>query len=765
MALQRGKPSTERIALPPWLALDPESSNRESDIGEAVIKVIKTVLIVSIYSRANTPEKIQETIRRITSLDSKPRAILENIVKEVVGTSHEEHSLDIDPEVLQLYEENQKLLAENRRLATAEIDIKGQYANLLGDVNQLKEDLDAETLKRKEAEYRSEHSPRTKDSRTRNNNTNVSTITWLEQKVQERDVVILNHENTQAALQLQNESLQDQLNNLISAHDASLNNLMIELEDAKNERDQLSKKANAIDRYTTKIRADTEKMQDLQAEIRELTEALEAAKQRLLVVDGSARQYRELFEASEKALYLAENGKREMKLRYDQMSRERELEIVKHRNDVGTLETKIYELEGGVIDANNPSDSDLLNTNISTDSKRNLTSLKADLRDFEDFGSNSDENELVQDFVKRSANFNPPISPQDYLAIYSRAIEALLKALTDDSFEKVSKNSITILIIRQRFAQKDEELSVLKEKLSQIESTLSARDLDLTLAERKSGQIAGIVPETASVEIFDSMRKERDSLRNELISVRADLDTHISLLSSAILRKYLAESQTNEKALKEGSIEEDSLTTVQKQFLETQNNMIKNRERLVKAKEHIMKQNGLIEELEKRLNMLEKDEKDQKRATDGPQKVSSSPLACSLAMHRIATDLVLKPTQEEILVIQRENALMAGAWYDLTSRLQMDTLVLQRRHEAPKSWNNKQRHIVKTSRLRRIFLQLLDTQGVREVAMPQPPSLAITTMHRFFDLILLLSLLAGLIALTSKIPSTVPGLSFEFWLD
>lgn len=44
--------------------------------------------------------------------------------------------------------------------------------------------------------------------------------------------------------------------------------------------------------------------------------------------------------------------------------------------------------------------------------------------------------------------------------------------------------------------------------------------------------------------------------------------------------------------------------------------------------------------------------------------------------------------------LERENALISSAWYDLTSRLQSNHVVLQRRHDVPKSWLNKQRHLV-----------------------------------------------------------------------
>ncbi|KAJ4306833.1 hypothetical protein N0V88_000204 [Collariella sp. IMI 366227] len=50
-------------------------------------------------------------------------------------------------------------------------------------------------------------------------------------------------------------------------------------------------------------------------------------------------------------------------------------------------------------------------------------------------------------------------------------------------------------------------------------------------------------------------------------------------------------------------------------------------------------------------------------------------------------------SEQAINRLQRENALITTAWYDLTSRLQSNHVVLQRRHDAPRSWLNKQRQM------------------------------------------------------------------------
>ena len=55
--------------------------------------------------------------------------------------------------------------------------------------------------------------------------------------------------------------------------------------------------------------------------------------------------------------------------------------------------------------------------------------------------------------------------------------------------------------------------------------------------------------------------------------------------------------------------------------------------------------------------------------------------------NQAATDQIIKN-------LQRENALITTAWYDLTARLQSNHVVLQRRQDMPKSWLNKQRQMV-----------------------------------------------------------------------
>lgn len=72
-------------------------------------------------------------------------------------------------------------------------------------------------------------------------------------------------------------------------------------------------------------------------------------------------------------------------------------------------------------------------------------------------------------------------------------------------------------------------------------------------------------------------------------------------------------------------------------------------------------------------------------------------LRVSTSCNRSARTLTVETCQaahEQIIKnLQRENAMIATAWYDLTSRLQSNHVVLQRKDQ-PKSWLNKQRQMV-----------------------------------------------------------------------
>ncbi|KAF5001363.1 hypothetical protein FDECE_10967 [Fusarium decemcellulare] len=92
----------------------------------------------------------------------------------------------------------------------------------------------------------------------------------------------------------------------------------------------------------------------------------------------------------------------------------------------------------------------------------------------------------------------------------------------------------------------------------------------------------------------------------------------------------------------------------------------------------------VIESPDAAISQLERSETDK---IDLQRKLKAANDGEAVAAQKAASDQIIRN-------LERENALIATAWYDLTSRLQSNHVVLQRRHDAPRSWLNKQRQMV-----------------------------------------------------------------------
>ncbi|KAF5542166.1 hook3 [Fusarium mexicanum] len=95
-------------------------------------------------------------------------------------------------------------------------------------------------------------------------------------------------------------------------------------------------------------------------------------------------------------------------------------------------------------------------------------------------------------------------------------------------------------------------------------------------------------------------------------------------------------------------------------------------------------QRGQVGDLEGPIDMHTQSETDR---IDLQRKLKAAHDGEAVAAQKAASDQIIRN-------LERENALISSAWYDLTSRLQSNHVVLQRRHEAPRSWLNKQRQMV-----------------------------------------------------------------------
>jgi hypothetical protein len=126
--------------------------------------------------------------------------------------------------------------------------------------------------------------------------------------------------------------------------------------------------------------------------------------------------------------------------------------------------------------------------------------------------------------------------------------------------------------------------------------------------------------------------------------------------------------------------------------------------------QQLQKQDSIIRELNTRIKDLESGGPDAQKVMSKPfyiikythlgtfrYEACFSQTAIPIICVDVATWLILifkTAMEQELTNMKRENSLMVTAWYDLTSRLQMDNVGLQRRQDVPKSWMNKQRQAV-----------------------------------------------------------------------
>ncbi|KAI3558220.1 hypothetical protein CABS02_01367 [Colletotrichum abscissum] len=220
--------------------------------------------------------------------------------------------------------------------------------------------------------------------------------------------------------------------------------------------------------------------------------------------------------------------------------------------------------------------------------------------------------------------------------------------------------------LRIQLAQKAHELESERRKNSEIQAQLSDKDRELLSARTDLSAVAkdsvDALEELKSTDqlISGSIREELEAARQQLKNLGTDLEEQRSSLINALLEKDKLRKDLDEA--KDGSSAEPT-------------------EAAQKLQEKVDK---LRVRLKERQSQLEKSEQDK---YDLQRKLKAAEGGEAAAAQKAASDQIIKN-------LQRENALIATAWYDLTSRIQSNHVVLQRRSEAPKSWLGKQRQMV-----------------------------------------------------------------------
>lgn len=456
----------------------------------------------------------------------------------------------------------------------------------------------------------------------------------------------------------------------------------------KHKAEDLEKKANTVERYRQKLESqqylekENNNLKYERAELQEQLRLLADDKDRSARYRAAEEEYTKMLATSEQHLQeaLQQKGQfiREMAALHDQVTRlenqrthdETFIQDLQDQIQQGTASVPHDSTDRGAVGLNledelNDADSDAPPTRVPLDYSR----LKAE-NDLlkRSVGSSGDLilmrhqlDEAKANLERVQGNYN------EYFEKYHVAqaqIEALLNKLpTEESvaFSELRNDNIRLTSELEKERKRVEELEA--QNGDQTRELLLVKT-DLAAVEKDSIEALEEIKNTDGL-VAESLTSEMERLRDQLNIKRNENDAQKSQLIEALLAKdKLRKDAEDGKEIHEAIAKDPEASEAAK----------KEGEKIEKLRARLQERNEQLEKSE--LERVELQRK-LKAATGGE-------LA---AEQKAAAD-------QKIKNLQRENALMATAWYDLTSRLQSNHVVLQRRHDTPKSWLNKQRQMV-----------------------------------------------------------------------
>ncbi|OBS22252.1 hypothetical protein FPOA_08588 [Fusarium poae] len=249
-------------------------------------------------------------------------------------------------------------------------------------------------------------------------------------------------------------------------------------------------------------------------------------------------------------------------------------------------------------------------------------------------------------------------------AVLHDQMEALINNMTGEGTK-------AFINIKQTLMQCEFELEQSKKREKDLSAQVADQGRELLAVKAqlsaldKEGADAIKEIKSSDVVIISSLKSELDHAREQLSYCTAERDAQQTQLVEALLTKDKLRKEVEEgRELQDitGSGEGDTPDG--------------------------SKKGELIEKLRNRLREIrEQLERSETERIDLQRKLKAAHDGEAVAAQKAASDEIIRN-------LERENSLIASAWYDLTSRLQSNHVVLQRRHEAPRSWLNKQRQMV-----------------------------------------------------------------------
>ncbi|KAG5933327.1 hypothetical protein E4U59_006939 [Claviceps monticola] len=528
-------------------------------------------------------------------------------------------------------------------------------------------------------------------------------IKLLESQVHEQMEIIARNEETIRSHHRVKAQLDTEIQRL-NQKSQQADELRDQVAEWKHKAEELEKKANTAERYKQKLESQqhlAKEVQNLQYEKEELQEQLRSLvsdRERIERTRKAEDELTKMITQSEQHLWdernqktqlikdLASLGEELIRLKAQRTHDERFIQDLQEQVQQGQEITTPGDGLSGISTTFNLEDElkNATNEDVPTNLPLEISRLKAEndlLR--RSLGSTGDATLLRKELEEQrrqqgrlQQNFNDIFEKH---TISQDQIRAIMKNST-------SKESKAFIELQSQLTHSQEELDEARRRSGELQ--LKAIDTDRELmsakAELLAAQKGGIeaLDELNSTDklISESLKVELDRLRENYNFVVVERDAQKSQLIDALLAKDRLRKEVEEsKELQESATTSPAganMSEATKKFTEK---IEKLRTRLKERKQQLEQSENERTSLQAQLKLIQGGE---------------TPATQTSAMDQIIKNL------------QRENTLIATAWYDLTSRLQSNHIEIQRRHDAPRSWLNKQRQMVNGQLRRRDLLYL-----------------------------------------------------------
>lgn len=507
----------------------------------------------------------------------------------------------------------------------------------------------------------------------------------LQRQLKENEALIANLENERNYLVDERDRLLKEKTRLESVAQKA-EALTDENQELRSKNEDLSKKANMADNLRKKlesmkaIEAEFKALQNERVDAARLMEQLENATMRIETLKREAEAYATKMQGYEidianfnnqKTMYTTENA--ELRLRLEDLQARSQIDEAAVRE----LQEKVMMLDPSGTSPSTPRGShpvtleDELNESSNAYSMRNLEMQRLQAENAvlkSSIGTETEKGQLIQEMEDLRASrqalqekFNDIL---EKYTVGQHQLDVLIENMSKDGDEAYSNLRTQVLAEQNHARQLERQLASVKEQLADKERALLEARGDFNAVSKTTQDALADLKRTDGM-LAVSLRAELDAERKKYKALRDEFEAQRSQLLTAFIEKdqLRREAETANREMQRAADGQTVNTDSAKQS-----------EKMEKLRTRYKQLQQQYEQSELKNRELERTLKAVRAGSEaGAQKAQ--------------TDQIIKN-------LQRENAMIATAWYDLTSRLQSNHVVLQRRHDAPKSWLNKQRQMV-----------------------------------------------------------------------